>query len=472
VREPWSPQLRQHMQIDVYAADCRQSSSATVLLRISGTGNQNNLLARRPRGRLESDRAPMDDGAMRTTVDGGPLVAVRDGAWCCLLCERKFKSERHIGRHLTRSDMHKVSRRAPAQPPRCAFTEQAHPRGLQEAYAAASGAGRVVEPSGPAKRGLDADGAHGSPKLRPSQPSVGVGVGSGLGVSALEQMEMVQQRLAAVSKVQKRQAAKRPDDEVDSNRVRSHPLLSGSGRPAHPPDLPPAAARRGKHPPKHPDTCSSTKSSRPRTYPEPALLLPSIPQARTINNQMDWDCGECSAFNFARVVTCIQCKHHVDANTRYLTNRLNELKQVRGACRPLSRAARIPVYLLASPTSVHHHHSILSPPIAPDAPRSPIPSHTRHPYTPHASLNPPPRPPQERFARVLIAAPSSPSRTIASPTCRPSPLPPITSALLPPQERFARVFGSSASGHPTASARADGSMPGGHDRDARAAFRS
>lgn len=225
------------------------------------------------------------EAARRTLVGGEPLAAVREGSWCCLLCERRFRSERHICRHLRRSEMHR------------------------DAYAAALRARRLVEPSGAIKRGRETepDAAHGSPGLRPSKAPLGLGVGVGgnMGVSAIEQMELVQQRLAAASKVQKRQN-KREEDEVDSNR------------------------------------------------------------ARSINNQMDWECGECSTFNFARVVTCISCRHHVDGNTRYLTNRLKELKQ----------------------------------------------------------------------------------------------------------ERFAKVFGSSVAGMHAPKANADGSMPGGYDRDARASFQS
>jgi hypothetical protein len=51
--------------------------------------------------------------------------------------------------------------------------------------------------------------------------------------------------------------------------------------------------------------------------------------ARSMNNQMDWECGECGEFNFARVVYCHKCRHHVDDNTKYLSNRLKELKQNR-----------------------------------------------------------------------------------------------------------------------------------------------
>ena len=54
-------------------------------------------------------------------------------------------------------------------------------------------------------------------------------------------------------------------------------------------------------------------------------------RARTINKQMDWECGGCGALNFARVVFCRKCKKRVGPDTTYLTNRLNELKQERFA---------------------------------------------------------------------------------------------------------------------------------------------
>ena len=211
------------------------------------------------------------EAARRTLVGGEPLAAVREGSWCCLLCERRFRSERHICRHLRRSEMHRVSgtslaacglplslppsfyspllppppsRRslfrlvaadnhlpptastASSNPPLPAphpFSQFSSNTILQDAYAAALRARRLVEPSGAIKRGRETepDAAHGSPGLRPSKAPLGLGVGVGgnMGVSAIEQMELVQQRLAAASKVQKRQN-KREEDEVDSNRVR------------------------------------------------------------------------------------------------------------------------------------------------------------------------------------------------------------------------------------------------------------
>ena len=60
-------------------------------------------------------------------------------------------------------------------------------------------------------------------------------------------------------------------------------------------------------------------------------------RARTINKQMDWECGECAAFNFARSVTCHSCRAHVNEETKYLTNRLKEMKCARP--RPPTRPA-------------------------------------------------------------------------------------------------------------------------------------
>mmetsp|Transcript_31481 Transcript_31481/g.100666 ORF Transcript_31481/g.100666 Transcript_31481/m.100666 type:complete len:240 (+) Transcript_31481:116-835(+) len=193
--------------------------------------------------------------ALETTLSGGPLVAVRDGAWCCLLCERRFGSERHIARHLSRSKLHRDN------------------------YASGLTARRIGEPSAGLKRARD-DGPA-STHLKPAEPAaavgIGIGAGGGGGVSAIEQMEMVQQRLAAASKA----SAKKP-------------------------------ARRERERDHHEGEVDSNK-------------------ARSINGQLDWECSDCGSFNFARVVVCHTCNKHVDGQTRYLNNRLHELKQERFA---------------------------------------------------------------------------------------------------------------------------------------------
>ena len=53
--------------------------------------------------------------------------------------------------------------------------------------------------------------------------------------------------------------------------------------------------------------------------------------ARTINGQMDWECGYCNMVNFARTVTCGGCGKHVDNKCKYITNRLKEIKYERYA---------------------------------------------------------------------------------------------------------------------------------------------
>uniref|UniRef100_A0A7S0J3Q0 RanBP2-type domain-containing protein n=1 Tax=Calcidiscus leptoporus TaxID=127549 RepID=A0A7S0J3Q0_9EUKA len=46
--------------------------------------------------------------------------------------------------------------------------------------------------------------------------------------------------------------------------------------------------------------------------------LASIRNARTINQQTDWECSGCKQFNFARSLVCYACKRHVDEETKYL----------------------------------------------------------------------------------------------------------------------------------------------------------
>ena len=80
-------------------------------------------------------------------------------------------------------------------------------------------------------------------------------------------------------------------------------------------------------------------------------------RARTINNQMDWECSECGQFNFARTLTCHSCRAHVNADTKYLTNRLKEMKcAAQGHTRPAVMGT------VPSPSHPHPH------PFHPNAP--------------------------------------------------------------------------------------------------------
>ena len=218
--------------------------------------------------------------ALQTTLDDAPLIVQRGGEqWCCMLCKRQFETQEKLCKHLTKSSLHAEN------------TAAAGSR-LREV----SRSKRPIEEGGgdepPAKR----PPAAGSvlpmqPGMEPAvarQPppgggdlgasasgsgdgtSGGGGSGGGGGMSALEQMALFEKRL-------KSQAKRMPEKIVE---------------------------------PEDPVKVDSNK-------------------ARTINNQMDWECSGCGTFNFARTITCITCKKHVDSTTKYLSNRLKEIKRVR-----------------------------------------------------------------------------------------------------------------------------------------------
>ena len=86
-------------------------------------------------------------------------------------------------------------------------------------------------------------------------------------------------------------------------------------------------------------------------------------RARTINNQMDWECGECGQFNFARTITCHSCKRHVDTDTKYLTNRLKEMKCAAPGQPPSRRTPSFAPRVLPPP----HSHTSTSTPHVPFA---------------------------------------------------------------------------------------------------------
>lgn len=60
-----------------------------------------------------------------------------------------------------------------------------------------------------------------------------------------------------------------------------------------------------------------------------ANLPNGMNHARTVNGQMDWECSYCNTFNFARVISCVSCHKQVDATTKYISNRLKEIKYER-----------------------------------------------------------------------------------------------------------------------------------------------
>jgi len=205
-------------------------------------------------------------------LDGGMMVAVRNDHWCCLLCLRQFKSEQQLAKHVSRSTLH-------ADNLATAIAQGRVPSTAGASKADDAPADRRERERPPKRAAPDGDvgadeGVGEGAVANSAGGNGGIGGGKSGSLSALEQMELFEKRL----KVEARRAPEKPavassmdEVQVDSN------------------------------------------------------------HARTINRQMDWECGGCGAFNFARVVVCIECKKYVDSNTKYVSNRLKDLKQQRFA---------------------------------------------------------------------------------------------------------------------------------------------
>lgn len=207
--------------------------------------------------------------ARQMMLDGdSPLIKLAvTGKWCCMLCKRQFPTEKLLGTHCAGSTLHRTN--------------------LAEAEASGRiRGGSSAPPPAATKRPLPSETSE-QPASKSSrwgergevaEPSCSSDAGGSAAIperkmSALEQMELFEKRL----KVQaKRAPAKEEKAEEEQFKVDSN--------------------------------C-----------------------ARTINNQMDWECSACGQFNFARSLTCHSCRAHVGPDTKYLTNRLKEMKHERFA---------------------------------------------------------------------------------------------------------------------------------------------
>lgn len=209
----------------------------------------------------------------------GPMAKYNEGTqkWCCMLCKRQFATEKMLGQHLQASQLHatnltEVEARGRIRGPAAALA--APPPDLAAASTTAAAAAAAVAPKRPFQ------GGEAPPATRPRWGDRPAGVraevgqepgppavpGKSGGLTALEQMELFEKRLKVQERRKPEKEKREEEVEIDSAR------------------------------------------------------------ARSINNQMDWECSECGKFNFARTVVCHFCRHHVDANTKYLSNRLKEIK--------------------------------------------------------------------------------------------------------------------------------------------------
>ena len=226
--------------------------------------------------------------AMQTLLDGeNPMVKFNgtSGKWCCLLCKRQFPTDKQLGQHCQASQLHKTNVAEAEASGRIRGPATTSPLApLEDSRAAAKRPLPEEDAPRPAKASRWGDPPAEPDQSEPSSSAEAGGSASQGRMSALEQMELFEKRLKVQEK-RKPEKEKGADEEteIDSNR------------------------------------------------------------ARTINNQMDWECGQCGQFNFARSVSCHSCHHHVDKDTKYLSNRLKELKHERfsrvfGGSEQLSRA--------------------------------------------------------------------------------------------------------------------------------------
>jgi len=230
----------------------------------------------------------------------GPMAKYNEGTqkWCCMLCKRQFATEKMLGQHLQGSQLHATN-----------LTEVQARDGIRGPAAAVAAPPPAVAAAVAPKRPLQEGEAPPARKPRWGDRPAGVAnaeverepeppaaSGKSGGLSALEQMELFEKRL----KVQERRKPEKEkpveeEAEIDSAR------------------------------------------------------------ARSINNQLDWECSECGKFNFARTLVCHFCRHHVDANTKYLTNRLKEIKYERFAQVFGSDAPSVGRPPVADPAAEHAH---------------------------------------------------------------------------------------------------------------------
>lgn len=136
--------------------------------------------------------------ASATPLDSSSLVVLRGDSWCCLLCERQFKSEQHLGRHLAGSSLHQKNLAAALSAGRIPSSAMPALETLLEAQPTASLVPAKRERSDVAASGWVVSGnaprppEESEPANDPPSPEPKPSAGS---LSALEQMELFERRL-------------------------------------------------------------------------------------------------------------------------------------------------------------------------------------------------------------------------------------------------------------------------------------
>ena len=215
------------------------------------------------------DERPMVVRAAALPSPALRVVGSTCDTYCCLLCARRFESIQEVAAHINMSVPH--AERLAAAVANGRISEALVPR--PNSNEPRSAAGSSVDAATTSKRPRD-----GEESPAPSLPAHTATTG----LSALEQMELFEKRL-----------------KVEANWKQQ----------------PPAGA--------HASASCDTDQQR--------VINSSVKHARSINKQMDWECSGCGHHNFAKYIVCTRCNRTVDASTKYITNRLQELKNERFA---------------------------------------------------------------------------------------------------------------------------------------------
>ena len=212
------------------------------------------------------DERPMVVRAAALPSPALRVVGSTCDTYCCLLCARRFESIQEVAAHINMSVPH--AERLAAAVANGRISEALVPR--PNSNEPRSAAGSSVDAATTSKRPRD-----GEESPAPSLPAHTATTG----LSALEQTELLEKRLKV--------------EAVE------------------------AAAPAGAH------ASASCDTDQQR------VINSSVKHARSINKQMDWECSGCGHHNFAKYIVCTRCNRRVDASTKYITNRLQELKNER-----------------------------------------------------------------------------------------------------------------------------------------------
>ena len=157
-------------------------------------------------------------------LDNAPMLEQRGDHFCCLLCQRQFASEVQLRKHLTKSSLHADNLAAAEAAGRVAAVPTQQPREQTKRPAPDEAAPPPKRERSEATSSGSIDcGAAASSHPPASQPPASLPEASSSRLSALEQMELFEKRLKVEAKRQPEKDKEEAETTaiVDSNRART-----------------------------------------------------------------------------------------------------------------------------------------------------------------------------------------------------------------------------------------------------------